>query len=313
MNNKIKIIFFGTPKFAEIILEKIIKSDNYEIIAVVTASDEPVGRKQILTASPVKIFAEKNVVKVLQPEKLDEEFYNRLKAVCHSEADLFITAAYGKIIPKNILDLPKFGCINIHPSLLPKYRGASPIQSALLNGDKETGITIMKMDEKMDNGPKISEIRYRISETDTTEILMEKMANIGAELLLKTIPDYLEGKIKPQEQNHNEATFCKIIKKIDGKIDWQKSAEQIYNQWRAFQPWPGVFFELRIKNKELGIKIIELSLTDLESQNKTGELFIGYNKLLVACGDRKLLEIRKIQPEGKKIMEAKEFINGYLR
>jgi methionyl-tRNA formyltransferase len=351
-----RIIFFGTPRFAEIILEKIIADKGYEILAVVTTPDEPVGRKQILTAPPVKVLAEKYNLKVLQPEKLDEGFYQELYSVCHSGlppdslrdskragdpesrknngvdsrfrgndtkeprhdttngADLFVVAAYGKIIPKNILDLPKFGCLNVHPSLLPKYRGASPIQSALLNGDKETGVTIMLMDEKMDNGPKISEIRYQISETDTTEILMGKLAETGADLLLETTPDYLSGKIKPVEQDHAAATFCKIIKKSDGEIDWHKPAEQIYNQWQAFWPWPGVFADIKIQEyKNIKIKFVELSLVDKKDEkHKAGEIFTENDKLFVAGGNHKLLEIKKLQPEGKKIMEAKEFINGYL-
>jgi methionyl-tRNA formyltransferase len=300
-----------------------------------------VGRKQILTAPAVKVLAEKNGLKVWQPEKLDEEFYEEItkeitpigevykphpdpllgKERGVTGAELFIVAAYGKIIPQKFLDLPKFGCLNVHPSLLPKYRGASPIQSALLHGEKETGVTIMKMDAEMDHGPIISNFEFRISNFETQQTLSEKLAEVGAELLLKSVPDYLTGKIEPKEQNHNAATFCKIIKKSDGEINWQKSAEQIYNQWRAFWPWPGIFFELRINlpagkagNYELRIKIIELSLNSGEdSKHKPGELFAENNKLFVAGGDQKLLEIKKLQPEGKNIMNDKDFINGYLK
>jgi methionyl-tRNA formyltransferase len=340
--NKIKIIFFGTPRFAEIVLQKIIADKGYEVLGVVTTPDEPVGRKQILTAPAVKVLAEKNGLKVWQPEKLDEGFYKELPGVCHSEEsrarddeesrtrsflpagrqddkhpgiDLFIVAAYGKIIPKKFLDLPKFGCLNIHPSLLPKYRGASPIQSALLNGEKETGVTIMKMDEEMDHGAIISNFQFPISNDDTYEILSEKLAQASGDFLLKIIPDYLTGKIEPREQDHDAATFCKIIKKSDGEIDWQKSAEQIYNQWRAFWPWPGAFADMKtLKHENIKTKFIELFLTDEKNEkHQPGELFAENDKLFVAGGDAKLLQILKLQPEGRNVLEAKEFINGYLK
>jgi methionyl-tRNA formyltransferase len=332
MKDKIKIIFFGTPRFAEIVLQKTIADGGYEILGVVTTPDEPVGRKQVLTAPAVKVLAEKNGLKVWQPEKLDDRFYNELNSICHAEfisasddeipkqvrddnkeIKLFIVAAYGKIIPQKFLELPKFGCLNIHPSLLPKYRGASPIQLALLNGEKETGVTIMKMDAEMDHGAIISNFQFPISNNDTYEILSEKLAQASGDFLLNIIPDYLAGKIEPQEQDHAAATFCKIIKKSDGEIDWQKPAEQIYNQWRAFWPWPGVFFESRITNNELRIKIIELALTDMVGNNAPGELFAENEKLFVAGGDGKLLEIKKLQPEGKNVMNDKDFINGYLK
>jgi methionyl-tRNA formyltransferase len=331
--NKIKTIFFGTPRFAEIVLEKIIADGSYEILGVVTTPDEPVGRKQILTAPMAKVLAEKNGLKVWQPERLDDGFYEELKNYNHPDPtavgspllrkegiaktniDLFIVAAYGKIIPENFLNLPKFGCLNIHPSLLPKYRGASPIQSALLSGEKETGVTIMKMDAEMDHGPIVSGIKYQVSKTDTTEILMEKLASVGAELLLKTIPDYLAGKIELKEQDHGAATFCKIIKKGDGEIDWSKPAEEIYNQWRAFWPWPGVFANIKtLKHENIKTKFIELFLThESDEKRVTGELFTENGKLFVAGGDNQLLEIIKLQPEGKNVLEAREFINGYLK
>lgn len=317
--NKIKIVFFGTPRFAEIVLEKIIAHGGYEILAVVTTPDEPVGRKQILTAPPVKILAEKYNLKVWQPEKFNDEF---LKELTDVNADLFIVAAYGKIIPQKFLDLPKFGCLNVHPSLLPKYRGASPIQSALLHGEKETGVTIMKMDEEMDHGAIVTSNKRQVTREDTQETLMEKLADVGADLLLKTVPDYLAGRIELKEQDHSAATFCKIIKKSDGEIDWQKPAEQIYNQWRAFYPWPGVFANMKAlkhesikasKQENTKIKFIEFTLTDeKDEKHQPGEIFTDNNKLFVAGGDHKLLEIKKLQPEGKKIMEAREFINGYL-
>ena len=308
----LRIIFFGTPEFAEIILEKLIQDKNLEILAVVCAPDKPVGRKQILTSPLVKILAKKNNIPVLQPEKLDNQFINKLKKI---NPDLNIIAAYGKILPLEILEIPKYKSINIHPSLLPKYRGASPIQTAILNGDSETGVSIMLMDEKMDHGTILSKIQFPISNTYNYKILSEKLANASAELLIKTIPEYIFGKIKPVEQDHNQATFCKIIKKSDGEINWRKSAQEIYNQYRAFAKWPGIYSELIIYNKKLIVKFIEINLTDKKSNNPVGEFFIENKKLYINCGDNpqySRLEIKKLQPQGKKIMTADAFINGYL-
>jgi len=218
-------------------------------------------------------------------------------------------------LPLEILEIPKYKSINIHPSLLPKYRGASPIQTAILNGDSETGVSIMLMDEKMDHGSILSKIQFPISNTYNYKILSEKLANASAELLIKTIPEYIFGKIKPVEQDHNQATFCKIIKKSDGEINWRKSAQEIYNQYRAFAKWPGIYSELIIYNKKLIVKFIEINLTDKKSNNPVGEFFIENKKLYINCGDNpqySRLEIKKLQPQGKKIMTADAFINGYL-
>lgn len=323
--NQIKIIFFGTPEFAKIVLEKIVRQDNLKIVTVVTAPDKPVGRKQILTPPPSKVLAQENNILVLQPVDLsDQNFIEQLKLLL---PDLIVVAAYGKIIPKNILDIPKFGSLNVHPSLLPKYRGASPTQAALLNGETETGVTIMLMDEKVDHGPVIADCGLQITDFDTYETLSKKLAEVGAELLIRTIPNYTAGKIKPVEQDHNKATYYKMIKKSDGEIDWQKSATEIYNQWRAFYPWPGVFAQQKTNNKkQTTIKFIEIVLPVTQvfrPDIKPGEFFIldprfrgndnKGKKLYITCGNNSVLEIKKIQPEGKKVMTAQEFINGYLK
>jgi len=345
--NKIRIIFFGTPEFAKIVLEKLIPAHNlpnkagkqadFEIVAVVTAPDKPVGRKQVLTPPLIKVLAQENNIPVLQPNKLNNEFISKLKEL---DPDLHVVASYGKIIPQAVLDIPKHGNINVHPSLLPKYRGASPIQSVLLNGDKETGVTIMLMDEKMDHGEIVSSIQCPVSKNEKFKELHDRLANLGADLLVKTIPDYLSGKIKPQEQDHDKATFCKMIKKSDGEIDWQQPAEKIYNQWRALYLWPGIFSDkcLGIKDENLKIKFIELSLINTKNHNlKPGVFFTlktkglpavvqldcgvarvegvkaGQAGLFIVCGNNTALEIKKLQPEGKKIMDAQGFINGYLK
>ncbi len=328
-NNLLKFIFFGSSEFSVIILEELL-GQNYRPLTIVTTPDKPSGRKKILTATPVKILALKENIPILQPEKLDEDFLKTLDprsaglalAGTRSEAvgndeneiDIFIVASYGKIIPKNILTLPRLGCLNIHPSLLPKYRGASPIQTALLNGDKETGVTIMLMDEKLDHGPILSSLACPIAETENFLELHNRLAIMGAELLIKILPDFLTNKIKMTEQNHAAATFSKIINKTDGEISWQKPAREIHNQWRAFHLWPGIFGELIIKNKKIKINFTVINLTKNINKNiLPGEYEIINKKLYVASGDKYLLEIIKLQPAGKKEMTAAEFINGYLK
>lgn len=266
-----KIIFMGTPEFSATILTALLNSD-YEIAAVITNPDAPVGRKQILTPSPVKVVAEKNKIPIIQPEKMRD--FN---------VDLAIVAAYGKIIPKHILDIPRYGTINVHPSLLPKYRGASPIQNAILNGDKKTSVTIMKLDKEMDHGPILAQEEFPIADSDTYESLSQKLAMMGAELLTKTIPDYVSGKIKPVEQKHAEATYTKIIKKEDGKIDWSKSAAEIERMIRAFYPWPTAWTTWNSK---------VLKILEAEVRNEK-------------------LAIKKLQLEGGKILSIKEFLNGH--
>ncbi len=214
-----KFVFFGTPEFAAVILEKLIAAD-YIPAAIVCNPNEPVGRKKILTPPPVKRLIENNKlsIEIFQPATKSEllAISDKLLAI---KPNLMVIAAYGKIIPKEILNIPHRGTLNIHPSLLPKYRGASPIQYAILNGDKEIGITIMGVDEKMDHGPILANSKLLI-DSDTYESLSQRMAKLGAELLIKTIPDYISGKIKPIKQDHSKATYTKIIKKEDGKINW---------------------------------------------------------------------------------------------
>ena len=309
-----KYIFFGTPEFAAIVLEKLI-STGYIPEAIVCNPNEPVGRKQILTPPPVKQLIANGKQLMANGEQLIEIFQptnkTNLLAISHKlsaiKPDLAIIAAYGKIIPETILDIFKYGAINIHASLLPAYRGASPIQYAILNGDKETGVTIMKVDGEMDHGNIISNFKTQISKVDTYESLSQKLAISGAELLIKIIPDYISGKIKPAEQDHSKATYTKIIKKEDGKIDWSKSAEEIERMTRAFYPWPSVY--TNIKNKIL--KIIEVDISDAQNKYHVGEVFLtAKNELAVRCGKGSLI-IEKLQLEAGKVLSAKEFLNGH--
>ena len=295
---KIKTILIGTPEFAKRIFERFLeaKLSDFDIVAVITAPDKPIGRKQILTPSPVKKWALENNLPVLQLEKI-------------GDPDLIILTAYGQIIPKEILDIPKFGALNIHPSLLPKYRGASPIQAAILNNDKETGITIILMDEKMDHGPIISNFQFPISNKITYQELSEKLADLGAQLLITTLPDYVNGRIKPRPQNHSRATFTKIIKKEDGKIDWNKSAEEIERQIRAFSGWPTAF--TFFNNKQL--KILEVGVNNKNTANEPGKVSLDENKNIGVQTGNGILVLKEVQLEGKRPMTAKDFLNGHPR
>ncbi len=301
INQNLRIIFIGTPEFAAIILEKLIKS-GYFPIAVVTGPDKPSGRKQILVPSPVKVLAEKNKIPIFQPEKI----INLKSEIKNLDPDLIILAAYGQIIPKDILDIPRYGALNIHPSLLPKYRGPSPIQTTILNGDSKTGVTIILMDEKIDHGPILGQKKIIINKIDSVE-LTKILAELGGDLLIEILPKYLKGEIKPKPQNHSQATYTKFIKKEDGRINWQKSAEEIERMIRAYYPWPSVF--TKIKNKIL--KIFKVKILKINHKKEPGTVFLTEKKeLAVACGQDALV-LEEVQFEGKKRITAQEFINGY--
>jgi len=320
MNKNLKIVFMGTPEFGAIILEGLIKN-NYKPILVVTSPDKPVGRKQILTPSPVKIIAEKNEIPVAQPERI----LNLKSEILNLNPDLIVVAAYGQILPKEILEIPKYGSLNVHPSLLPKYQGASPIQAAILNGDKETGVTIFLMDEKIDHGKIVSSIKYQVSSKMTYGELSKKLADLGAELLIKTIPEWVKREIKPVPQDESKATYTKILRKEDGKIDWKKSAEEIERQIRAFESWPGTFTSLKSKIlKILKSEVSPLQILSpakrgegeeeaklLRPKKQSGEVFLTEDgKLAVQTGNGCLI-IEKLQLEGGKQLEAKEFLKGH--
>lgn len=336
MKNKIKILFFGVPEFSAIVLEKMI-SANYIPAAVITSTDKTIGRKQVLTPPPIKQRIMnykkeiKNKIKILQSDNVK----NLKLEIINLQPDLIILTAYGQIIPKEILEVSKYGCLNVHPSLLPKYRGASPIQTAILNDDNETGITIMLMDEKLDHGSIIAsqklEIKNLKSEIPnkpktiiskiTYEELYNRLAEMGGKLLIETIPKWIKGEIKEQTQNHSKATFTKIIKKQDGQIDWQKSAQEIERMTRAYSEWPGVYTYLKIpKNKIFKIlKIIKARVVETKNKEKLGKIFLIKNKvndprkkseLAVSCGQNVLI-LEEVQLEGKKQMTAQEFLNGY--
>ena len=306
----------GTAELSCASLEKL--AGTFSVVAVVTQPDKPKGREMKLQFSPVKILAGKLQLPVLQPAKArDEQFISGLRGL---KPDLIVVVAYGQILPQAILDLPKFGCLNVHTSLLPKYRGASPIQSAILNGDAETGATIMKMDAGLDTGEIISQLRTPISPEDNSQTLHDKLAQLGAELLAETIPDYVAGTILPQPQPAEGASYAAKIKKEDGEIDWSEPAEKILNRLRAFTPWPGAFTFLRnAEHRSAGRAMLGASKPQMlkiwkaevvEKSGPAGEiLFADKNGIVVACG-KNALRILELQREGGRRLSASEFLAG---
>lgn len=277
IKNKINFVFFGTPEVASKTLE-ILKQSNYLPSLIVTSIDKPQGRKMLVTPSPVKVWASENNIPILQPEKIDENFIDKIGQL---NFDLSIVVAYGKILPEELINLPKRGTLNIHYSLLPRYRGASPVESALLNGDSTTGVSIQKMVYKLDSGPVVANQSIEIPLEDNKQDLRNKLIEIGGNLLINILPDYLENKLNEIPQNESAATFCHKIKKEDGEIKIDGNDLENYNRYRAFFGWPGVFFFKEINNKKTRFKI-----TKAKYEN---------NKFI----------IEKVIPEGKKEIDYK--------
>lgn len=313
ISSKLRLVFFGTPDFARVVLKRLLTIPEYEIAAVVTAPDKPKDRGQKISQSPVKELAQQNKIKVFQPESVREAGF--ISALKNLNADLFLTAAYGQILPAEILKMPRFGALNVHASLLPRHRGASPIQTALLEGDTQTGVSIILMNEKMDAGPVILQKEISIAPKETFQTLYNKLADLGARAAkeaidiwtaTKGISEALNLKIA-KEQDETQATHTKIIKKEDGQINWQQPAIEIERQIRALNPWPGAFGQLNNKK----FKFVEADLLKNNSSKNPGEFFLtSGNQPAVSCGQEALL-IRKIQPEGKKTLSGEEFVNGY--
>ncbi|MFC1802174.1 methionyl-tRNA formyltransferase [Patescibacteria group bacterium] len=285
---KTNIAFFGTPKFSVQVLDELQKSGIIPKV-IITAPDKPKGRKLIVTPPPTKVWAEKNNIEIIQPQKLDSDFYQKLK---DTDCDLFIIAAYGKIIPNNILDIPKYKTLNIHPSLLPKYRGATPIQSAILSGDNETGMTIIQLDEEMDHGPILAQEIIDISDIPHISELSEKLARLGANILAEIIPSWIAGELKPKGQEHDLATFTKKIKTTDAEINLNKNPLENFRKIQSYGDNPKPYFF--IKNKNNPDKKIRVIIK--EADYKDGELIL-----------------KKLIPEGKKEMDYKTLTNNFLK
>ncbi|MCX6794513.1 MAG: methionyl-tRNA formyltransferase [Candidatus Falkowbacteria bacterium] len=302
-DKKIRVIFMGTPEFAVPGLSRLLATPEFEIVGVFTQPDKPVGRKQILTPSPIKELALKYRLPFFQPEKIRPE----TATIKNLKPDLIVVIAYGKIIPPEILDIPTFGCINVHASLLPKYRGAACLNAPILNGDAATGVTIMKMEAGLDTGPILRQAKIKLSGSETLKNVHDRLAELSAELLVPTLLDFIGGKIKPQIQDDTQASYIKTLSKEDGRIDFQKSAVEIERMIRAYNPWPGTY--TAINGEILKIIAVEHKAAEI-NKVKPGQLFLDGARLLIQCGQNALV-ILKLQLAGKKIMNSGEFINGY--
>jgi len=302
-----KIVFWGTPDFAVKSLEKLINSDKHQVLAVVTQPDKPKGRGKKLQPPPIKIIAEKSGIEVLQPDKIknNREFYEYLKNL---NPDIFVVVAYGKILPKEIIEIPKYKTINVHASLLPEYRGAAPIHRAILDGKDKTGVCIMEIVEELDAGDVYECIETKIEDRDDIVSLHNKLAELGGELLLKVLDKIENGKATKTPQDSNKVSYAKPIKKEDGKIDWSKSAREIFNQIRALKVWPKAYTKFRDKE----IKIISASIVDENSEGSIGEITDIFKNegFVVQTGKGKLL-IKEVQFPNSKIISASDAVKGY--
>lgn len=294
----------GTPDFSVPILNRLL-TDGYEVIGVVTQPDRPVGRKKTMTPPPVKIAAEQHGIPVFQPEKLRDEA--SLQAILNLNPDLVITAAYGQILPKKLLDAPTYGCINVHASLLPELRGGAPIHYAIIQGKEKTGITIMYMAEKLDAGDILAQTVVPIAERDTVGTLHDKLSEAGADLLSDTLPKLLNGEITPIKQDDREATFAPNIKHEQEKIDWHKTGEEIYNHIRGLNPWPVAYTTLDGKP----IKIWWGEKQPHPNIEQPGTIVaVEKDGFIVATGNSTAIKITELQPAGKKRMPAAQFLLG---
>lgn len=295
-----RVVFMGTPDFSVPVLEKLIENTN--VVLVVTKKDAYVGRKKVLTESPVAICAHEHNIEVYKPNKLKEDY----EYILNKKPDIIITCAYGSIVPKVVLDYPSYGCINVHASLLPKYRGASPIVASILNGEKETGITIMYMDEGIDTGNIIMSRSIEIEDNDNSLSLSNKLSLLGANLLIATLPKIFEGENFDIPQDNEEATYVGMLKREDEHIDFNNSVENIKNQVRAFSPEPYAF--IIIDDTEYKISEVEIKKCDV---SKIG-IIVEVNKESFGITAKDgIVYIKRIKPSGKKEMSVKDFFNGF--
>lgn len=296
----LKVVFMGTPKFSVPILQVLI--DNCNVVGVVTQPDKEVGRHKEIEFSEIKKLALQYNIPVVQPEKIRKEF----DSVLNLNPDIIVTCAYGQIIPKEILDFPKFKCINVHASLLPKYRGGAPIHHAIMNGDKETGITIMYMAEGMDDGDIIKEEEIKIERDDNIETLEKKLSNLGASLLIRTLPSILDNTNERIKQDEEKVTFAKIIKKEDEVLDFNDTAENIFNKIRALSPTPGAYALIDGKR----MKVLKADIVKNNSTTAPGTIIEVEKDSFVVKTSTDGVKVEEIQPEGKKRMTVKEYLNG---
>lgn len=316
-----RVVFFGTPTLAVSFLESLlalplskgelegVESEMIEVVGVVCQPDEPVGRKAILTAPPTKLLAIEHSIPVFQPTKLKDETF--LASIDALHADVAVVIAYGRILPKTLLDRITHGFVNVHPSLLPKYRGPSPLQSAIVNGDDETGVTIMKLDEGMDTGPILAQTTIELAEDETTTTLTEKVIAIGAPLLIETLKGFVAGSIESRTQSKEGVSTCRLLTRDDGKIDWNESWKSIDQKVRGLTPWPGTWSVWVIDGKEMVVKIFGVKIVDRSSITNIGIPRFAENKLVIDCADA-TIEVIELQPAGGKRMSGADFGRGNL-
>ncbi len=300
-----KLVFCGTPQFAVPTLEAVIAA-GHQVALVLTQPDRPVGRSQELQAPPVKQTAIAHGIPVMQPEKIknNAELRVELESIA---PDAILVVAYGRIIPDWMLQLPRFGNINLHGSLLPKYRGAAPIQWAVASGETVTGVTTMKLDAGLDTGPMLLAQAIPVGEEETAVDVYENLAEVGAPLMVETLRRLEAGEIFPEPQDHALATHAPILTREDGRIDFSRTAHEIYNRWRGFQPWPGAYTALR------GKKLIAHRLRPVsqEASLPPGHILLHEGRLLVCCGGATVIELEEVQLEGKKRMPAADLLRGF--
>ncbi|WP_338781882.1 methionyl-tRNA formyltransferase [Metabacillus sp. FJAT-52054] len=299
-----RIVFMGTPDFSVPVLRRLV-DEGYNVVGVVTQPDRPKGRKKELTPPPVKTEALKHGIEVLQPEKIRHQ--KDLDKVLALKPDLVVTAAFGQILPNELLEAPKHGCINVHASLLPELRGGAPIHYSILQGKEKTGITIMYMAEKLDAGDILTQAEVMITEEDNVGTLHDKLSKAGTELLAETLPMLLEGKLKPIKQDDSKATFASNIKREQEKIDWTKTGEEIYNHIRGLNPWPVAFTSLEGQT----VKIWRGEKMKSTNPSEPGTVIgIDSDGFVVASGNGTAVKIVELQPAGKKKMSGEDFLRG---
>lgn len=297
-----RIVFMGTPDFAVPCLQRLIDC-GHEVTGVFTQPDKPQGRKMILTPPPVKMLATQNSIPVYQPLKMKDG--SALEMLKEANPELVIVVAYGKILPKEILEYPQYGCINIHASLLPELRGAAPIQWSVINGCKKTGVTSMQMDEGLDTGDMLLKEEIEIGENDTAEDIHDKLSSLGADVLEKTIDALLKNNLNPVKQDHDRFTYAPMLSKDLSPIDWNLSADEIHNKIRGLYPWPSATAFINGKKVK-----IHRSIKVDDKGSSAGEIIEAGKRLVVSCGDGKCIEITNIQADGKKAMSSADYLRG---
>lgn len=304
MVNKLKVLYMGTPDFAVDPLKALV-NNGYDVCGVVTQPDKPVGRKAILTPPPVKVQAEEFGIKVFQPQTLKNG--EGMEILRETNPDVVIVVAYGKILPKDFLEYSKYGCINIHGSILPKYRGAAPIQRCVLDGEEYAGVTSMQMDVGLDTGDMLLVEKTQIGENETAGELFDRLAPMGADLLIKTLVALEKGELTPQKQNDDESTYASMLDKSMSPVDFTKPSWEVHNQIRGLDPWPIALTHLEGKT----LKLFRSSISEELKGGKAGETKTLKNGLAIFCGDGKAVVVAEVQFEGKKRMNAADFLRGH--